>query len=63
MAKWLVTIEHMHAHTKRNMIISTVDDLPTIEELLKVIEQANNHPERLYFTAHVITFMQKLKED
>lgn len=63
MAKWLVTVEQMYTNTKRNMIIYTLENLPTVEEIQRVIEQANNRTERLYFSAHVITFMQRLKED
>lgn len=66
MTKWLVTVEHMHSHRKTNMVVSTVEDLPTVEEIQKIIEQANNNRNPLdkgYFMAHVITFMQKLKGD
>ena len=63
MARWLVTVEQRYSHKKTNMIITTLEDLPSIEEVQKIIEQANHHRDSQYVTAHVITMMQKLKED
>ena len=66
MTKWLVTVEHMHSHRKTNMVVSTAEDLPTVEEIQKIIEQANsNHNplDNMWVAAHIITFMQRLKGD
>ena len=63
MAKWLVTVEQRYSQRKTNMIITTLEDFPSVEEVQKIIEQANHHHDPRYATAHVITFMQKLKED
>lgn len=63
MTKWLVTVEHMYSKAKRNMVITTLGELPTGEEIYKTLEQANNEfCDTNYITAHVITFMQKLSE-
>ena len=63
MAKWLVTIEHMYSKAKRNMVITTLGELPTGEEIYKTLDRAKNEfYDANYVTAHVITFMQKLGE-
>ena len=61
MTRWLVTVEQRYSHKKTNIIITTEDDLPTIEEIQKIIRLANDyHFDANCITAHVITFMQKL---
>ena len=64
MARWLVTVEHMYSNQKRNMVITTLGELPTGKEICETLNRANNEfYDTRYITGHVITFMQKLKED
>ena len=44
MARWLVTVEQRYSHKKTNMIIITLEDLPSIEEVQKImIDKTERH--------------------